>query len=195
MPSWSHDVPDRDGPRSMPLRRTPTAGRIVAVITSPDLIGTRTHFYQGHTMPCGADACEACLKGVPWAWHGYVGAMAGGTREHFLFEFTPQVGEVLKDYRAHHGTLRGCIFTAQRHNSRPNGRVILQTKPGDLAALNLPEPPDLEACMAIIWNLNKNTVKTAYRKDGVNRINHDPGAPMADRILDEERSRRNGDDH
>jgi len=118
--------------------------------------------------------------------------MRAGTREHFLLEFTPQVGDVLKDYRGHHGTLRGCIICAQRHSNRSNGRVILQTKPGDLAALNLPDPPDLEACMAIIWNLNKNQVVKADQLKGHPRIHHDPNAPIVDRILEEERKRRNG---
>lgn len=192
MPNWSPNVPKRDGPRSMPLERTPTSGKLMAVITSPDLVGCNTHFFQGHTVPCTEPDCEAHRKGVPWAWHGYVGCMRAGTREHFLFEFTPQVGDVLKDYRAHHGTLRGCIICAQRHNSKSNGRVILQCKPGDLAALNLPDPPDLEACMAIIWNLNKNTIVKATPTKGHPRIHHDPGAPIVDRILEEERQRRNG---
>jgi len=121
--------------------------------------------------------------------------MAGGTREHFLFEFTPQVGDILKDYRKHHGTLRGCIFTSQRHNSRPNGRVILQTKPGDLAALNLPDPPDLIACMAIIWNIKKGEVKPAGKDKGHPRVTHDPNKPIYDRILEDEKARSNGSGH
>lgn len=195
MPNWSPDVPERDGPRSMPLRRTPTSGQLRAVITSPDLIGCNTHFFQGHTMPCSSPDCEACQKGVPWAWHGYLAAIAGGTREHFLFEFTPQVGDIFKEYRGFHGTLRGCIITAVRHNNRSNGRVIVQTKPGDLAAMALPDPPDLEACMAIIWNLNKQTIVKADRLKGHPRIHHDTLEPIADRILEEERKRRNGTGH
>lgn len=179
----------------MPLERTPTNSKLSACVTSPDLIGCNTHFYQGHTVPCSLPECEACTKGVPWAWHGYVGAMKGSTREHFLFEFTPQVADVLKDYRAHNGTLRGCIFIAQRHNNRPNGRVILQTRPGDLAALNLPPPPDLEACMAIIWNLERSKVREAPPTKGHNRMQVFPGDIEADRIIQEERTRRNGSGH
>jgi len=117
--------------------------------------------------------------------------MSAGTREHFLFEFTPQVGDVLTDYSKHHGTLRGCIFTAQRHNSRPNGRVILQTKPGDLAQLNLPDPPDLEACMGIIWNINRDTIVPADRTKASQRIHHDPNMETLNRLIGQ--GKPNGD--
>lgn len=226
MPDWSNEVPPSDGPRAMPLKRTPTSSRLVAVITTPDLIGTCTHFFHGHTMPHERQNCPACKEGLPWTWHGYVGALNAIGREHFIFEFTAQVGDTLKEYRALHGTLRGCQFLAERMNHRFNGRVCLRTTPGDLARLNLPDAPDLIACMALIWNVPKGQVKDNGRvKDSpavivdpnlqiCDRLQKDhaqatrenppdathnptkntsPGDEHYDRILQDERAKRNGD--
>jgi len=95
------------------------------VITSPDLLGCNTHFFGGHTVPCETPECEACLKGIPWRWHGYLAAIQAQTHAHFIFEFTAQAGDTFREYFQLHGTLRGCIFQAERMHHRPNGRVIL----------------------------------------------------------------------
>lgn len=155
MPTFTNKVPDADGERGLPLKRTPATGSLRAVITCFDLIGCNTHFYGGHTVPCESPNCEACDKGQPWRWHGWVSAIQAQTHLHFLFEFTAQAADTLKEYYILHKTLRGAIFNSERMHHRPNGRVILQIKPGDLAVLNLPEPPDVEACLRIIWHLPK----------------------------------------
>ncbi len=166
MPNFSNRPPKPDGERALPLRRTPAAGRLVGVITSQDLVGCNTHFFGGHTVPCETPECEACQKGVPWRWHGYVSALQATTRLHFIFEFTAQAGDTFKEYFELHQTLRGCLFNAERMHHRPNGRVILQVKPGDLAQLNLPQQPDLEACMRIIWHCPKKRTAENTRKNG-----------------------------
>ena len=153
MPTYTDRPPAPDAERALPIRRTPANGQIVAAVTSLELLGTNTHFFGGHTVPCEAPDCEACGKGIPWRWHGYVAAIQAKTRMHFIFEFTAQAGEIFRDFFTLNRTLRGCVFSAERMHHRPNGRVILNCKPGDLAQLNLPEPPDLQACLAIIWHL------------------------------------------
>lgn len=171
MPLFTNTPPKADGERALPLKRTPSVGRIRAVITSKDLVGTNTHFFGGHTVPCEAPDCQACQKGIPWRWHGYVSAIQATKRLHFIFEFTAQAADTFRDYYALHDTLRGCIFDAERMHNRPNGRVILQVKPGDLAELNLPTAPDLEACLRIIWHLPKKDVNNSSRKNGHEQIN------------------------
>ncbi len=166
MPIFSNSPPAPDGERALPLKRTPAAGKLRAVITSDDLIGTNTHFYGGHTVPCEAPDCEPCQKGSPWRWHGYVSAIQAQTRLHFLFEFTAQAADVFREYHALHKTLRGCIFDSERMHHKPNGRVILQVKTGDLAQLGLPPQPDLEACMRIIWHCPKIPAVPPSKKNG-----------------------------
>lgn len=170
MPNYSSRPPEDKDQRALPIKRTPTNGLMTAAVTAFELIGCNTHFYGGHTVPCEAPNCEACGKGIPWRWHGYVTAIEQKTRLHFIFEFTAQAGDTFNEFYSLHNTLRGCVFTAERMHHRPNGRVILHCKPGDLAQLNLPDPPDMEACLAIIWHLPSTATKVARGKNGKPQI-------------------------
>jgi len=153
MPNYSNRPPaDPRGP-SLPLLRTPTRGGITAIVTSDDLVGTPTHFYKGRTTPCDSPDCEACGKGYPWRWHGYVAAYLQKRRMHFLFEFTARIAEHFVAYRDTHGSTRGCLFKAHRVNSQPNARVILETQRADLTEIYIPKPPDVIQCLSVLWNL------------------------------------------
>ncbi len=174
MLNFDNAPPAPDTVRALPLKRTPAGGRLRAMITSNDLVGTNTHFFGGHTVPCEAPECEACKKGVPWRWHGYVSAVQSGSHLHFIFEFTAQAGDIFRNYFDLHQTLRGCIFDAERMHHRPNGRVILTLKQADLAELNIPEPPDLESCLRIIWHCPKTPAIKATKKDGHDQLHVGP---------------------
>lgn len=165
MPKWTHDPPAPGDRPALPILRTPAQSTLVAAITSPDLIGTHTHFWGGHTVPCDAPDCDACNHGIPSRWHGYVSAFELKTGLHFIFEFTAAAADHLLLYRAAHGTLRGCIFQATRWHRRNNGRVMLKTATADLERTHLPQPPDLAACMAIIWSLAETPQSTATQAD------------------------------
>lgn len=164
--TWSTSIPLDSRGRAFPLQRTPCPGKLLAVITSENLLGCDTHFYGGHTMPCERPGCEACEKGMPFRWHGYVAAIEYANRSHFIFEFTAQAADTFDTYRKAHGTLRGCLFESRRLNARPNGRVIIQCKPADQSKIRLPEPPDIRACMSIIWNLPAGQVQTTKQING-----------------------------
>jgi hypothetical protein len=164
--NWSPTIPKDPRGQAFPLKRTPATGVLRALVTSEQLIGCDTHFYKGHTMPCERPGCEACEKGMPFRWHGYLSAIESKTRLHFIFEFTAQAGDAFDQYYKAHGTLRGCLFEAHRLHHRPNGRVIIQCKPMDLQSVNLPTPPDVPACMSIIWNLPAGQVNTDSKVNG-----------------------------
>jgi hypothetical protein len=85
------------------------------------------------------------------------------TNLHFIFEVTALACEFLTAYRDHHGSLRGCHFKAKRWNNRPNGRILIQTKPADLNERQIPQPPDLKKCMAILWSLPEADVDDGAR--------------------------------
>lgn len=190
MPTFTNAPPEPDGERALQLKRAPATGSLKAAITCQDLIGCNTHFYGGHTVPCEAPDCEACGKGIPWRWHGYVSAIQSQTRQHFLYEFTAQAGDVLREYFELHKTLRGCVFVAERMHHRPNGRVILQVKPGDLAGMNLPESPDLEACLRIIWHLPKEGNDTLSDRNHKQLINIAAEERMAQDLIGSQTSSR-----
>jgi len=169
MLNWTSDVPEPAAGHALPIRRTPPSKTLEAIITSPDLIGTNTHFYKGSTSPHQGPDCEACLNGVPYRWHAYMTCVDVFTNLHFIFEVTALAAAFLVAYRDHHGSLRGCHFKAKRWNNKPNGRILIQTKPADLGERQLPQPPDLKKCMAILWSLPETEVEDgAYNPE--NRI-------------------------
>lgn len=165
-PSWSSNIPLDPRGRAFPLKRTPTNGALVGAITCENLIGTYTHFYGGRTMPHEGDDCDACAKGMHYRWHGYISAVQAKTHLGFIFEFTAQAGDAFQQYRAAHGTLRGCRFEARRLHSKPNGRVLILCSPLDQQAMNLPAAPDVVAAMEIIWNLPAGQIDTDRVLDG-----------------------------
>lgn len=169
MPHFTNAPPTDDHRHALPIRRTPTNGRLEAVITSEDLIGCDTHYYGGRTIPCERPDCEPCNKGVPFRWHAYVSAMDARTRLHFIFEVTAQAAEILIEYRNAHGTLRGCLFEAQRLHHRPNGRVLLRAKPAAIEQMRLHQPADLIRCLCTIWSLGKNLEDTQNDLTGPRR--------------------------
>lgn len=158
MIEFSNTPPDDGTGPALPLRRTPTGKPVQAVATSLDLIGCMTHFFKGRTQPHQNENCEACNAGLPKRWHTYLAASECGTLQHFIFETTKRGTEPFLDYRARYGTIRGCQFKASRANTAANSRVIIITKRIDLETVNLPAPPDLAACMSIIWNVAKPDV-------------------------------------
>ncbi len=153
MPNYSTEPPRDPRGHSLHLVRTPTGKPLQAIVTSTDLVGCPTHFYGGRTVPCESPDCEPHRLGIPWRWHGYVSAWNTATGLHFLFEMTARMAEVFVTYRRAYDSLRGCLFRAQRVNLKANARVHIETKPADLEKIQLPKPPDLIKCLAVIWNL------------------------------------------
>ena len=159
MPQFSRDVPPNPRGPSLPIRRTPAARPLDAIITSEDLVGCYTHFYKGSTIPCEGPTCKAHQEGIPFRWHAYFAAVDNKSNLHFLFEVTALGAANFTAYRDIHGGLRGCLFRAERWNRKPNGRCIFQMKPAALGDRELPPAPDLRKCLAILWSLPEGNVK------------------------------------
>lgn len=158
MPNYTHDIPKTPEGPSLPVRRTPTNSALLAIVTSEDLIGCHTHFYQGHTVPCEGTDCPAHRDGIPFRWHAYLSAIETKSNLHFLFECTAQAAEQFVQYREAYKTLRGCFFQAKRWKPRVNSRVIIQTKPCKLDEVILPSPPDLVKVLDILWGLGDKKI-------------------------------------
>jgi len=158
MPNWTNEIPDDLRGGSLPLIRTPSTRPLKAIITSHNLIGTFTHFYGGHTIPCEQPDCKACLEGIPSRWHGYVACYSFHSQLHFIFEMTAAGAVPLQEYFREHDTLRACAIEAYRWNKRTNGRVVIKTEPSATPPSVLPQPPDIIKIMAMIWQLPKQNV-------------------------------------
>lgn len=186
MPTYSHNIPDQPSGHALPIRRTPAYGALTATVTTPDLIGCYTHYFHGRTTPCEKPNCDACNEGIPYRWHAYLAALDKKTALHFIFEVTAAGAEPFTTYRDHHGTLRGCLFQAQRWRQRPNGRILIQTKPADLTGILLPAPPDMVKCLATLWSLNgvppKSTKRSPEKKTKIFPIReeHQQPTPIPD---------------
>lgn len=161
MPKWSNTPPTDPRGQGLPLMRTPANRSLRAIVTSDDLIGTDTHFWGGHTVPCEAPACDACEAGVTYRWHGYLSAFNPEDQLHFVFEMTAQAAQAFTDYRSEQGTLRCCQFEAYRWKHSKNGRVIIKCERSAISPAALPRAPDLQKIMAIIWRLPINNVNQA----------------------------------
>lgn len=153
MPQFSNRAPKDPRGYSLPLLRCPAGRPLNAIVTSDDLIGCPTHYWGGRTMPCEQDECKACLEGVPWRWHSWLGAWSLKNHKSFLFESTARVTDIFTEYRDKYRTLRGCKFRANRRTNAVNSRVYVECQPADLDGISLPPAPDLIKCMSIIWNI------------------------------------------
>ena len=154
MINYTTTVPTNPNGHSLPIKRTPAFGALTAIITTENLIGCYTHYWHGRTIPCTLPDCPAHEDGAPFRWHAYQGAWETKTALHFIFEVTACGAEPFITYRDSHNTLRGCLFQAKRFKERPNGRILIHTKPAVLTEINLPNPPDLPKCLATLWSLN-----------------------------------------
>lgn len=160
MPTFSDTVPDDPRGPSFPIVRTPTWKPLVAIVTSPNLVGCYTHYFKGRTCPCEKPDCEACQAGMPYRWHAYMSVLLKTDSLHAIFECTAQAATNFTDYRDSQGSLRGCRFEARRLNNKPNGRIIISCKPANLTEIQLPNPPDLTKCLAILWDFPIPDVRT-----------------------------------
>jgi len=154
------NAPPKD-PRgeSLPIVRTPANRALNAIIISPDLLGTRTHFYHGRTLPCDSQNCPACIDGFPWRWHAYLGIWSSSTHRTALLEMTARAVEPIIQYRESHKTLIGCEISCRRATTSPNSRVIVTTRPADLQGIKLPPPPDVMSALSILWNLPQSSLQ------------------------------------
>jgi len=150
---FQNEAPKDPRGNSLPLIRTPANRPLVGIVTCDEMLGTRTHYYRGRTIPCDDQNCPACDDGMSWRWHAYLSVAHVLNRRQALIEFTAAGVEPFKLYREAYGTLRGCHFTARRAQIAANSRVIVQCKQADLEKITLPDAPNILEALAIIWNI------------------------------------------
>lgn len=154
---FQNSLPDEDADFPFHLLRTPPAGPLTGIITTPKLLSCKTHFAKNRTSPCmDPDPCELCNDGFSWRWHVYVGLFQPRTFHHVIFETTPRAAKPLEHYLTFHQTLRSAAIKSTRPSANPNGRIHIDVKHIDEATLRLPPPPDVEKILCHIWNIQNN---------------------------------------
>lgn len=164
MPRFSNHLPTEAKHQGFDLKRTPPAAPISGIVTCDDILVCDTHFFAGRTVPCERivnehgrtiddSPCPACQRKQAWRSHVYVSAFATKTAEHFIFECSTNAAKAFAEYRAANPTLRGCGFTANRPKCTANAKVVIVTTAMDLAKRHIPQAPNVERCLAIIWRI------------------------------------------
>lgn len=180
MPIWQTTPPETPERYRFRIIRTPASGTIAGIVSTVDLLGCYTHYVQSRTSPCeGSADCENCHAGHSRRWHGYLGVLLMPSLEHAIFEVTATASDIFKRYFDHHRTLRYCGFRACRPSKRPNGRVVIAVSHADEQKYQLPSPPDLQAILCHIWNV-QNVAKPTQRGNHMSVNNMDRTRPIAE---------------
>lgn len=166
MSLFSSEPPEDPRGQTLQLCRTPAQRPIRLICTSTEMTGCRTHFWHGRTVPCFYPLCSPCGEGMPWRWHGWVGAYAPRTHQHLLFEVTAQASNAFKQYRKANGTLRGVAIEASRPSKQANGRLLLRLTACDVSGINLPDAPNVMAVLSILWNIKLEDLERGYLENG-----------------------------
>jgi len=151
MPNWTDRPPVHTRQHAYSLFRTPAQGTISGIITSPTVLGCLTHFYRGRTIPCEGENCPACNDKRPPRYHAYVGLLGKKSREHALFELTGHAAAPLYDWIEAGKSLRGAALNAYRTRGGSNAPVTVQLSQMPGLEVVLPEPPDIQAALELIW--------------------------------------------
>lgn len=164
MINLSTQIPDQETRHALPLVRTPERGQLRIIITTPEILGTYTHWYGGRTQPCRGDACKPCLEGSPSRWLGYLaGVVADGPR-HAIIEVPQLAAQQIARYLEEHGTLRGHMMSLARLSRRPNGRVSASLQRDERPDRVIPPPPDMYRCLATLWQIKLADFAPGHRK-------------------------------
>lgn len=165
MADWTSTPPADSANYGYRLLRCPPFRVLRAIILSSEMIGTKTHFTKGRTLPCEGSNCEACNEGLPWRWHAYLAILAGEGKEKAILELTAQAAEQLQAHMKGYGSLRGAEMLAERPSKKPNGRVRLIVRMNGTPPATLPDPPNIELIMLHIWGRDdRNLVPRPSRK-------------------------------
>lgn len=185
MPEFRKSLPTSRPNQGFDLKRTPERGALQGIITCENYIVCDTHFYRGRTQPCERVSndgektiddsnCAACRDKIGYRTHVYASVFDVKTREHFIFECTDHAAKPLDDYQKSNGTLRGCILYASRPKGTKNSKVFVETNTANLQKIVLPNPPDLQRALCVIWRIPLDTFEPVvdHKKNGRLKTNN-----------------------
>lgn len=154
MSFWTTKAPDPREFATIRLMRVPTAGAILGVITSEEVLGCYTHWDTYRTQPCPGNGCPLCLQGQPKRWQGYISIQDQTTQKQAVIQLTALAAQQLEQERARYGHLRGLLTQFSRAAKRPNGRILVQCRQLPNPPTDLDPPVNIPKYMALIWQSN-----------------------------------------
>lgn len=155
---WNHDPePDSKTPK-LKLLRCPQGSLPPFVILSPSQFGGDLHYYGGRSIACEGPSCPYCAVHSKRIWKGYLAVWDAKHRTTGILEFTKPCLETIRAYKAAHGTLRTHAIELHRAGRKINGPLSCVLSPTTWANADLPEPPDVVACLTKMWNQRPETI-------------------------------------
>lgn len=145
-------VPQKDETRGgWTIKRADPERAVEYVIVSDDLLGVRTHYWRGRTIPCLIKCCEPCQAAHANRWHGYLLVINTLSHERVAFEFGPNNVELFDELRKQYGSLRGVKFVTARAQKKPNGRVVCVPRGKTENMAKLPSDEPIWPILAHLW--------------------------------------------
>jgi hypothetical protein len=154
MPHWQDRPATTDRPTMLEILRAKPAKSIGGIVLSHAIVGAYTHYWKGKTKICETPNCEPCNAAHKPRWYGYLAILSPTTHRQALLELTPACLDAIDRYLENHSTLRNATLYVQRAKPKINARIICEIRDRPEAAELLPQPADVKAHLARIWEID-----------------------------------------
>ena len=153
-------TPPRDTrPKNLDMIRTPPNKKIGGFILSAAMHGLPIHFH-GRSIPCTqTPECPVCARGNTPRWTGYLAIWQPAWLKPKMLELPTGASEQVADYAANQGRLCHKAITVWRPKKTANGPVEVYISQKDTEGLAMPEEPDVQAALCILWGLKQDDIQ------------------------------------
>jgi len=131
-----------------------------AIVLSDWMTGNELHWWNGRSFPHLKHGCPACEAKRAKVWKGYLACLDPKNRKVFILELTPNCTEPLSAYKNTFGSLRGGLIKLDRSATKINGRVTATMTQTNLGGMELPQPPNVQAILAHMWQTDHRPADT-----------------------------------
>lgn len=137
----------------MHITRIAATGRVSAVVISPSIWGTFTHWINKRTRRCHpvSKACEGCAAFLPKRWVGFVQWYDFSTKFHGLLELTQLGGNRMYALLELHKTLRGLRIEVGRERADKKAPMRIEVLGVYSGPEALPEEKAIEPTLDRLW--------------------------------------------
>ncbi|MCH8853554.1 MAG: hypothetical protein IID41_13015 [Planctomycetes bacterium] len=144
---------------NLDIIRTPAAGKIGGWIVTTTMHGLPIHFH-GRSIPCSqTDDCPVCARGNKPRWTGYLGIWLPAWIKPKMLELPTGAAEQVAGYANTHGRILHKAITVWRPKKVANGPVEVYLSGKDIDGIMMPEEPDIQAALCVLWGLKKDDIE------------------------------------
>lgn len=150
----SQDLPPRPGPQ-LPIIRIRNSQIQSFTVLGAGLKGFWTHWNGKASEPCyePVEECDACKKGLPRRWKGYLHCYHQDARQEGFLELTPTAAETLLGYLPKGDSLRCIRISLCRSSNSDKGRLRITVNPSMQTSEQLPPEKDPLETLSKLWKI------------------------------------------